>query len=169
MAMIGISIGIPQPFAEHLRDARRRAGDQRADAIPPHVTLMPPTDVAEADREALNEHLIQVAGLHRPFAMLLRGTGTFRPTSDVVFVAIAGGGSSCERIESDVRDGPVSRPLQFPYHPHVTVAHDVPQDGLDRVFNELSGFEANFVVGGFDLHEQGVDEIWRPVRRFHFG
>lgn len=169
MAMIGISIGVPEPFAGVLRDARRKAGDERADAIPPHVTLMPPTEVAQVDRARLSAHLRAVAANHRPFAMVLRGTGTFRPTSDVVFVAIAEGTAACERIESDVRDGPVARPLKFPYHPHVTIAHDAPEDGLDRVFDELSGFEAGFGVGGFDLHEQGLDEIWRPVQRFHFG
>lgn len=168
MGMIGISIAVPEPLAEHLRDARRRAGDLRADEIPPHVTLMPPTDVQDADRDALTTHLAGVADRQRPFTMRLRGTGTFRPTSDVVFVTVADGAAACERIESEVRAGPVARSLQFPYHPHVTVAHDVSSDGLDQVFRELSGFDASFDVSGFDLYEQGLDDVWRPVQCFTF-
>ena len=129
---------------------------------------MPPTEVPDNDREALDTHLAAVAARHRAFSLLLRGTGSFRPTSDVVFVAIAEGISACERIECDVRTGPVTRSLQFPYHPHVTIAHDAPAEGLDQVFQELAGFEARFIVDGFDLYEQGRDDVWRPVRRFAF-
>ena len=44
---------------------------------------------------------------------------------------MARGIAECERIAADVRTGPLARPLTFPYHPHVTVAHDVPTDMLD--------------------------------------
>lgn len=168
MHTIGISIAVPEPFAARLKDARRRAGDPRADAVPPHVTLMPPTQVAGEHRESLDRHLAGVATRHRPFRMILRGTGTFRPTSDVVFVAVAEGIAACELIESDVRAGPVSRSLEFPYHPHVTVAHDAPLEGMDCVFKDLATFEASFQVDGFDLYEHGSDQVWRPVRRFTF-
>ncbi|MBO1755781.1 2'-5' RNA ligase family protein [Allobranchiibius sp. CTAmp26] len=168
MQTIGVSFAVPEPWAAQLQEARRRAGDDLADAVPPHVTLMPPTEIEDADHDALRTHLASVATRHNPFRMTLRGTGTFRPTSEVVFVAVAEGISSCEQIEADVRSGPVTRTLQFPYHPHVTIAHDVPEDGLDRAFSDLAGFEARFQVEGFDLYEHGTDEVWRPVRHFSF-
>ncbi|NYJ75503.1 MULTISPECIES: 2'-5' RNA ligase family protein [Allobranchiibius] len=168
MPTIGVSFAVPEPWAAQLQEARRRAGDDLADAVPPHVTLMPPTQLEEADRDVLLHHLASVAARHSPFRMTLRGTGTFRPTSEVVFVAVAEGISNCEQIEAQVRSGPVARTLLFPYHPHVTIAHDVPEEGLDRAFNELAGFEARFQVEGFDLYEHGADEVWRPVRHFSF-
>ncbi len=66
--------------------------------------------------------------------MHLRGTGTFRPVSPVVFVTVAEGISGCEQLASSVRRGPLAADLQFPYHPHVTVAHHLDDDTLDRAF-----------------------------------
>lgn len=166
---IGVSLTIPPPWADELKDARCRAGDALADTVPPHVTLLPPTQVRPTDLDVLEAHLLKVARGMDPFRITLRGTGTFRPTSDVVFVAIAEGVSSCEQVESQIRSGPVARTLQFPYHPHVTIAHDVPADGLDRAFAELAGFEASFEVAEFELYEHGDDGVWRPVRRYRFG
>lgn len=166
---IGVSLAIPGPWAAQLKQARHQAGDVRADTVPPHVTLLPPTEVRPADRDALEAHLEKVAREVDPFRITLRGTGTFRPTSDVVFVAIAEGVSNCEQVESLIRSGPVVRALQFPYHPHVTIAHDVPADGLDRAFVEWADFEAAFEVTEFELYEHGNDGVWRPVRRYRFG
>lgn len=168
MKTIGVSIPIPPPFADRLHEVRHAVGDPLADAVPPHVTLMPPTDVAKVDLPALSAHLHAVAEGVAPFEMLLRGTGTFRPVSPVVFVAVAQGIGECERLESAVRAGPVTRELDFPYHPHVTVAHHLPDDALDSAFEELASFAARFVVDGLDLYEHGDDQVWRPVERFAF-
>jgi 2'-5' RNA ligase len=98
--------------------------------------------------------------------MHLRGTGTFRPVSPVVFVTVAAGISSCEQLAASVRRGPLRTKLQFPYHPHVTVAHHLADDLLDRAFAELGGFECDFVVDRFSLyvHEPGTG--WVPTRDF---
>ena len=64
-----------------------------------------------------------MAGEVRGFAIHLRGTGTFRPVSPVVFVTLAEGISQCEQLADAVRRGPLDMDLEFPYHPHVTIAH----------------------------------------------
>lgn len=163
MKTIGVSIPIPQPYADELQAARREAGDPLADAVPPHVTLMPPTPVDPDEEVQLRTHLAKVAAASPRFRMTLQGTGTFRPISPVVFVAVAEGIASCEQLERDVRSGPVERDLQFPYHPHVTIAHGVPEPALDRAFGELSSYERSFEVAGFDLYEHGDDQVWRSV------
>ena len=78
--------------------------------------------------------------------MHLSGTGTFRPVSDVVFVAVARGIGNCELLANDVRRGPLARSLSFPYHPHVTVAHDVPEDMLELAYSGLADLSAEFRV-----------------------
>ena len=98
--------------------------------------------------------------------MALRGTGTFRPVSDVVFVQVARGISGCERLEQRIRSGEYAAQLTFPYHPHVTVAHDVSEDDLDRAFDDLAEFRADFDVEHIWLFEQDVAGQWRPVRSF---
>jgi 2'-5' RNA ligase len=165
---IGVAIGIPEPWGSELRRHRAEAGDPQADNVPPHVTLVPPTEIGNGDLDGIEEHLRSVAARHRPFALHLRGAGTFRPVTDVVFVVVARGISECELLEADVRTGPLVRELHFPYHPHVTVAHDVTGPQLDAAYDRLAGFEARFRVWGFTLFEHGADGHWRPQRDFPF-
>jgi len=111
--------------------------------------------------------LADVAAQHAGFELLLRGTGTFRPLTEVVFVAVAAGISECERLAAAIGSAPeLERPRHFPYHPHITVAQDVPPPALDRVFHELAGFEARFDVGGFTLFTHSGD-IKSPENRWH--
>lgn len=107
-----------------------------------------------------------MARSHDPFPVILRGTGTFRPVSDVVFVQVAQGVSSCERLERDVRDGPVARRLEYPYHPHVTISHDRPPGVLDRAFADLAAFSCTFEATSFRLYLHGGDGVWQVVEDF---
>lgn len=163
---IGVAIGIPEPHAEELRVWRERAGDPQAKQVFPHVTLLPPTEVAGADLGAIATHLAQVATTVGPFQVHLRGTGTFRPVSEVVFVTVAAGISGCELLERGVRSGPLARRTQFPYHPHVTIAQAVPTAALEYAYEGLRGFEARFEVTAFTMFEQDVDGVWQPQREF---
>jgi 2'-5' RNA ligase len=166
---IGVAIPIPDPYGLELQRSRQSFGDPLARSIPTHITLVPPLRVASAAMEEIEGHLRAVAAREQPFRILLRGTGTFRPVSPVVFVALAMGISECENLEARVRRGPLDRPLDFPYHPHVTVAHHLSDDSLDQAFKELSEYEAAFPVRGFSLYEHGLDGVWRPQRAFAFG
>jgi 2'-5' RNA ligase len=111
-------------------------------------------------------HCADVAAIHAAFDVVLRGTGTFRPLSDVVFIQVAQGVSNCEALEVSLRSGPVSRDLEFYYHPHVTVAHNVPTESLDLAFTDLADYSVAFEVGAYQLYELGEDDVWRPVHEF---
>ncbi len=160
---VGVALPVPDPWGTAVREARLGYGEARAAHIPTHVTLLPPTETTAARLEALLEHLADVARDNPPFAMVLRGTGTFRPVSDVVYIQVAQGVSSCEQLEQAVRDGPVCRELVFPYHPHVTVVHDEPTEVLDRAFDELADFTAEFEATEFVAYVHHGDEVWRPL------
>ncbi len=164
-----MAIPIPDTYGLELQRWRESFGDPLACSIPTHITLLPPTPVAGPDLDAIEEHLRRIAVAESPFPIRLRGTASFRPVSPVVFVALAEGIGACERLEALVRSGPLGRELAFPYHPHVTVAHHLAEDVLDRAFKELAGYAAAFPVWGFSLYEHGTDGVWRPQRDFVFG
>ena len=163
---IGVAVAIPEPWATQLQDYRTRLGDETATMIPTHITLVPPTDVDEAMVGDIEAHLASVAETVRSFDVHLRGTGTFRPVSPVVFVAVVEGISSCEQLANAVRRGPLEVDLSFPYHPHVTVAHDLSDALLDRAFDELADFDCRFQVKAFHLYVHDDEEGWRPTREF---
>jgi 2'-5' RNA ligase len=166
---LGVAIAIPEPHATVLTKWRRRVGDAAADLVWPHVTLLPPTAVPVVAMDEIHEHLRRAAAETPPFVMHLSGTGTFRPTSPVVFIQIARGVGDCEILEKTIRSGPLDRALDFPYHPHVTVAQDVDDAALDTAYDGLSGFVARFPVGAFALFSRESDGHWQWQSEFYLG
>jgi 2'-5' RNA ligase len=167
---LGVAVELPVAIADPLEAARRRSGDPAADHMAPHITLVPPVQVPEAGLDEVHELLACAAAAVPPFEVHLRGTGTFRPVSDVVFVTVASGIGALERLAAAMRVRPLDPPLHFPYHPHVTLAHDVDGEALDRVYQELSGFEARFAVDSFRLYEHDPADAAPPPaggRRWH--
>lgn len=184
---VGVAIAIPDPYGSTLQQHRESFGDPLARAIPSHITLLPPTllpptqlpptqlpstQLPPRQRDAghdLSAHLAEVASRTAPFEIHLRGTASFRPVSPVVFVQVVEGIGQCELLEREVRSGPLARELLFPYHPHVTVAHDLPTAALDQAFVALADFECRFDVASLHLYEHGSDGVWRPSQAFDFG
>jgi 2'-5' RNA ligase len=84
----------------------------------------------------------------------------------VVFIAVVEGISACEVLTNAVRSGPLERDLSFPYHPHVTVAQQVPDEALNAAFSALADFECTFSVRAFSLYVHGDDDMWRESQTF---
>jgi 2'-5' RNA ligase len=163
---IGVAVAIPEPWATELQDYRTAVGDTTAAMIPTHITLVPPTEIDDVHLPEVEKHLEETAADVARFCVHLRGTGTFRPVSPVVFVTLVEGISQCEQLAASVRRGPLDIDLPFPYHPHVTVAHHLGDELLDRAFEELSDFECEFDVTGFHLYVHDAEDGWRPTREF---
>ncbi|MFI5099831.1 MAG: 2'-5' RNA ligase family protein [Actinomycetes bacterium] len=165
--VLGVSIALPEPFESELTAVRERLGDPETRTVPTHITLLPPTTVDHVLLPEIHQHLAAAAAKTDPFRIRLRGSGTFRPVSPVVFVAVAEGIAPCEMLETRVRAGVLWRPVLFPYHPHVTVAHDLAPPALDAALEELAGYAADFTVDHFVLYEH-VDGAWMSDRDFVF-
>jgi 2'-5' RNA ligase len=166
---IGIAIEIPEPYAAELSAARVAADDPLANFIPPHITLLGPSLLGVEQLTEARAHLADVAAGAHPFTVKLRGTATFRPISPVVFVALVQGIAECEQLESSVRSGILDGDLRFNYHPHVTIAHEVSDAALDKAFEAMADYSAEFDVDRFYQYEHGDDGIWRPQAAFPLG
>jgi 2'-5' RNA ligase len=163
---IGVAIAVPEPWGSYLQDYRTALGDRTAQGIPTHITLMPPFAVDLDDLPLIEQHLMEASGCSDAFRIHLRGTGTFRPVSPVVFVTVVEGISSCEQLAFAVRRGPLRTELQFPYHPHVTVAHHLPDPLLDRAFEELASFDCTFAADHFSMYVHDAEAGWVVARDF---
>jgi 2'-5' RNA ligase len=165
---IGVAIPIPEPWATELQEYRLGIGDPTAIGVPTHITLVPPTEV-QGGLEEIEEHLGEAAATREAFRVHLRGTGTFRPVSPVVFIGLAEGISQCEQLADAVRRGPLAVDLHFPYHPHVTVAHHLSDAELDRAFDELASFDCEFEVTRFHLYVHQGRAGWKATRSYRLG
>ncbi|MEY4136169.1 MAG: hypothetical protein RL205_297 [Actinomycetota bacterium] len=161
---LGVAIEIPEPFGSAI-DTARLGYEPSLGRMPAHITLLPPVDVDSDVLPGVVEHLAGVAAACSPFDVELHGTGTFQPVSPVVFIALSRGISSCERVEARVRSGVLAVESRFPYHPHVTLAHDVNDNVLNRAFDDFTDFRAAFTVAEmhlFRLHADG----WHALESF---
>lgn len=164
--VLGVLILVPEPLSGRVR-ALRTSLSEDVVAVPTHVTLIPPTTVAATELPSVVEHLGAVAAGERPFSIRLLGTDTFQPVTDVVFLPLADGRDSCDRLQERLRGGPLQVDLRFPYHPHVTLAHDIPQAGLDQARAAMESVDETFTVDRFVLYaDPSGTEDWEPVREF---
>ena len=166
MPTIGVSVAVPEPWGRQLQDYRIGLGDELARHIPTHITLLPPHEVETDEIDAIVSHLGAVAAAMPAFGVHLRGTGSFRPVSPVVFVGVVEGISGCEQLASQVQCGPLHIDRTFPYHPHVTVAHELADDVLDRAFEDLADFDAAFDVTAMWMYLHDDASGWQPARSF---
>ncbi|MCD9155289.1 2'-5' RNA ligase family protein [Aeromicrobium duanguangcaii] len=166
---VGVSIAIPEPYGQTLRDKRRSYGDVMADRIPSHITLAPPLVVDESGMDDLGEDLRELTEFFRPFTVSLLGTGTFRPISPVVFVAVSQGIAQIETLAEGVRKAIGAPEPEFPFHPHVTVAHHVPDEALDTALEDLVDFRCTFEVEAIHLYVDEPETGWVPTSAFPLG
>jgi 2'-5' RNA ligase len=154
-------------MASELRSWRASFGDPMAAVVPAHITLVTttPTD----NWEGTLEHVRRVALEQRPFTVTLRGTGTFRPVSPVVFVTLDGGFAECVALHEKLQTGPLERELPFGYHPHVTVAQDVSETSMDAAEVKLRDYEATFPVRTMGLYEHDKTGVWILREELSFG
>lgn len=169
MLTMGVAIAIPEPFGSELRQKRADFGDPMAETVPSHVTLMPPTGLTNAELDGVCDALQSAASSLPPFPMRLRGTGTFRPISPVVFIAVSQGISYTEILAKAVRTKLGSPEPEFPFHPHVTVAHNLDDHALDRAYDELAAFECAFQVESIHLYLHEDEDGWTPRHEFLLG
>jgi 2'-5' RNA ligase len=163
--VIGVALSIPEPWASQLQDYRTRI-DPAASLIPTHITLVPPTEVDPDEVGVVEKHLAEVAETTSSFDIHLRGTGTFRPVSPVVFVTLVEGISQTEQLADAIRSGPLDIEVEFPFHPHVTIAHHLGDEVLDQAFDDLASVDCEFEVAEFHLYMHDDTAGWRPTRTF---
>lgn len=166
MPTIGVSLAVPEPWGSRLQEFRVSNGDMQGAAIPTHITLVPPVEIDEDLVGEVERHLETVAATTAAYRVHLRGSGTFRPVSPVVFVSVVEGISPTEQLAKACRRGPLQVRLEFPYHPHVTVAHVDDDTLLDRAFAELSDFDCAFTVDVFHLYVHDADLGWKATRDY---
>lgn len=164
------AIMVPPPFNTVLAKIRCSAKDE-GQHIPPHVTVLPPCRVLRAGLQDAMATIRKVAQQVPAFPIQLGGVGTFRPATRVVFVRVAQGGEQLGAIANNLRRS-LGVEYTFPYHPHVTIAHDVSEENLDRAAVAAANYEAEFVPAEIVLmswcdgwEELGSVPLGPPLKR----
>lgn len=163
---LGVIISLPPSLAAVLAEKRAEYAGPGAAAVPPHITLVSGR-ASESWPEAA-EHVRRVAAQCGPFRLSLRGTATFEPISPVVYLNVAEGADECAALHEKLLLGPLEHLLDFDFHPHLTVAHDLDEETMVRAKAEMAGFEADFEVAGIGLFDY-IGGNWALREELSFG
>jgi 2'-5' RNA ligase/ADP-ribose pyrophosphatase YjhB (NUDIX family) len=158
---LGVIARLPEPLGIHVQAWRRALGDPAAGRVAPHLTLVPPQTVAERDLDRAAALVERAAAGSVPFVVELDGAATFLPDAPVAYLAVREGGAALHDLEVALQESPLDR-RTHPFHPHVTVLQDQPDDRIEAAAVELTGFRAAFPVRELALMREEPDKVWRP-------
>jgi 2'-5' RNA ligase len=131
MNLFALVVYIPDPLARFLDDLR----EELVPACLPraHVTILPPRTVSAAVGEAIEHARTLVAGF-APFDIVAGEVEMF-PSTDVIYINIKQGESELREVNRALNRGPLFFQDPFPYHPHITLAQDLPPDRVKPLYD----------------------------------
>lgn len=165
----GVVLLVPAPVAHEVDGVRRAFGDPALDRVPAHVTLVPPVNVRVEDVPSALAVLRTAASASRPLHLALGPAETFEGDEGVVYLAVTGDDreeSSLGRLQGALRSGPLDRPSDHPFVPHVTLATGVAPDQIAGRLDAAAAFcEVPVVFDRLHLLQQQPEppHRWIPV------
>ncbi len=175
---LGVALLVDPPVAHEVNGLRRALGDGLIEAVPPHLTLVPPVNVrAGSVVEAVDVVRRAAYAQEGPLVLELGPVASFHPDSPVLYLAVGGlagpgaagpggpGGpppGGLARLQRDVLAGPLARPLRWPWVPHVTVADDASAPQVAGALAALGSYVASVSFDRVVLMEE-VGHRWQPL------
>ncbi len=140
----------------------------------PHITVLPARLVPLADA-ALLELLRTAAPAGMPLRLRLGEVCTFLPVSPVIYLDVIALDAGLEQLRRRLLSVlPDSIPGRFPFHPHLTLAYDLPeayilrlQPRWQRVWERLRvAWPGDLAMDELTLVRQTGDAEWRDLGTF---
>jgi 2'-5' RNA ligase/GNAT superfamily N-acetyltransferase len=164
---LGVALMIPDPVRREIDGLRRGLGDEALGRIAPHLALVPPVNVRDQD-VARSLALVRgaAAGMH-PFDLQLGPVATFHPVTPTVYLAVGGDVGAVHRLRDAVFTGPLVRPIDHAFVPHVTIAADLPIDRISGAIDTLRHYLVDVAIDRVHLlQEARLDDgslVWEPI------
>ncbi len=93
-----------------------------------HVSVLPPRPLA-VDWNVASGQVRQQAEAWAPFEIELTELRVF-PVTDVLYLEVGAGGDELRRMHAAMNCGALEFQEPFPYHPHITLAQEVPHEAV---------------------------------------
>jgi hypothetical protein len=123
-SLYALVIYLPEPLCGFLDDLR-------LEMVPgcnphAHVSVLPPRPLPVAPETAIEEARAIVAGFP-PFDIELGEIEKFDAT-DVIYIGLAAGADPLRKLHASLNRGALAFDEPFAYHPHITLAQEIPPD-----------------------------------------
>jgi 2'-5' RNA ligase len=160
---LGVVLFVPDPAAAEVQGLRRACGDGMLDRVPPHLTLVPPVNVPEADLSAALAVVRAAAGTSEPFTLELGPPATFAPAAPVVYLEVGGALDALHALRDAVFRPPLERPMTFPFVPHVTLADDMAEARIAATCAALTDYRVTVEIEAVHVLEEGPGRLWAAI------
>jgi len=164
-------IYIPGPLGQFLDDLRRElvpGCNPRA-----HVSVLPPR-TATVKWQAASEQARRLTEAWAPFEIQLGEIAIF-PVTDVIYIELGAGADELRRMHKAMNSDSLEAVEPFSYHPHITVAQELPHARVEEVhdlaqrrwqeFRGERGFRAEHAV----FVQNTRDNCWIDLAGYALG
>lgn len=169
---LGVVLLVPQPLATQIDGVRRALGDGALGRLPPHITLVPPVNVAERDLPSAFAVVRRAAAATEHLHLRLGPVTTFQPVNPVAYLAVGGEQAQLDALAA-LRDaclaGPLHREQEHEFVPHVTVADELAVPRLDAAPAVLADFAADASFDRVHVLAEQPGRIWVPIADMALG
>lgn len=143
---LAVVLLIPPPVSVEIDGLRRALGDRQLARVDPHITLIPPINVADDDLADALAVVDAAAAASAPMALTLGPVESFSEDSPVRFLAVDPW-EPVVALHEACWTGVFDRPRERSFHPHVTIDIDgSPTDRPDPAIELLAGYEAEVTI-----------------------
>jgi 2'-5' RNA ligase/GNAT superfamily N-acetyltransferase len=152
---------------------RRALGATALDRVVPHVTLVPPVNVADAELDQALSVVRSAAASVGPIRLELGPPSTFAPVTPVLYLAVGGDSTSLEALRSALLTGPLDVPRERvgrAFVPHVTLDQRISPSRLDAALTALADYRAEVTIERLGVleHDESTKR-WSSFASFAFG
>jgi 2'-5' RNA ligase len=169
--VFALVIYIPEPLGTFLDDLRRELVPHYNPHA--HVSVLPPRPLS-VEWQVASGQVRSLAETWAPFEVELTDIAVF-PNTDVIYIEVGAGGSELRAMHAAMNSGALACNEPFPYHPHITLAQELPPAGVTaarelavRRWEEFQGprqFRADRAV----FVQNAVDNIWIDLAEYPLG
>jgi len=169
--IFALVIYIPGPLGAFLDDLRRELVPHYNPNA--HVSVLPPRPLA-VDWRTAAEQVRKLAVSWMPFEVELTDLDVF-PVTDVIYLEVGEGAQELRRMHEGVNTAALAFQDPFPYHPHITLAQEVPHERVGEVLDLASRRWREFRGGRSFRAERAVfvqnslRNVWLDLAEYPLG
>lgn len=171
---LGVVLLVPPPQSTEIDGLRRGCGDTMLGRVPPHITLVPPVNVAaDALPAALGVLRSAAEALGGPITLALGPPTTFEPVSPTLYLAVThpedqpGELNRLQTLGRLAFAGPFERPLTHAFVPHVTLVDNATAEQLALTASALQSYRIHATFPSVHVLQEHRDadgvRRWRPL------
>ena len=161
---LGVALLIPRNLAPEIDGLRRALGAPDVTQVPPHITLVLPTNVRTEDVDDAIALVRDAATREQPIDVVLGPLETFYPVTPVLYLRVSGPGlDTITRLRDALDAGPLAQELVHPFVPHVTLNGEATDAQIAGAQASITHFVEHVHLDTITVLEQDDDKVWRPI------